>query len=150
MSNLYTIENVAAFRGHEVCNGELQADPELFNEWLDEVLGEVSIGSLKYRASRVLLKVDSITYDLEKYNYEDMLTDELNEALLHEDGSQIEWVIDPEEIVHEGPEHDCSDLYNCCHCGGNNCGCAYCYACKACDSCLEYDGEGVNPNCENA
>ena len=97
MSNLYTIENVAAFRGHEVCNGELQADPDLFNEWLDEALGEVSIGSLKYNASRVLLMVDSIAYDLEKNKYADMLTDDLNEALLHEDGSHIEWVIDPEE-----------------------------------------------------
>lgn len=29
----------------------------------------------------------------------------------------------------------CSDLYNCCDCGGNNCGCAYCFSCHACEHC---------------
>lgn len=31
---------------------------------------------------------------------------------------------------------DCSELYNCCDCGGNNCGCAYCFSCNACETCL--------------
>lgn len=32
---------------------------------------------------------------------------------------------------------DCSELYNCCDCGGNECGCAYCWSCNACDICSE-------------
>lgn len=34
---------------------------------------------------------------------------------------------------------DCSELYNCCDCGGNNCGCAYCWSCNACDECQSED-----------
>lgn len=97
MSNLYTIDNVATFRGHEVCNGELQADGLMFEEYLDEKMGVVDVGPYEYRASSVLREIDRPAYDQEKNNYEDWLTDELNEALLHEDGSDIEWVIDPEE-----------------------------------------------------
>lgn len=29
----------------------------------------------------------------------------------------------------------CDDQYDCCNCGGNDCGCAYCFSCKACDVC---------------
>ena len=25
--------------------------------------------------------------------------------------------------------------YNCCDCGGNDCGCAYCWSCNACEYC---------------
>ena len=37
--------------------------------------------------------------------------------------------------------YDCSSMYNCCDCGGNNCGCAYCFSCHACNHCLDDDGE---------
>ncbi len=30
----------------------------------------------------------------------------------------------------------CDSHYNCCDCGGNNCGCAYCFSCRACSHCL--------------
>ena len=29
----------------------------------------------------------------------------------------------------------CEDIYNCCDCGGNDCGCAYCWSCNACENC---------------
>lgn len=32
---------------------------------------------------------------------------------------------------------NCSDMYNCCDCGGNGCGCPYCWSCNACEECLE-------------
>jgi hypothetical protein len=35
----------------------------------------------------------------------------------------------------------CSELFNCCDCGGNDCGCAYCFSCHACDHCLNDDGQ---------
>lgn len=31
----------------------------------------------------------------------------------------------------------CDDLFNCCDCGGNDCGCPYCWSCNACEECLE-------------
>lgn len=29
----------------------------------------------------------------------------------------------------------CEDLFNCCDCGGSECGCGYCWSCNACDHC---------------
>ncbi|MFL7013635.1 hypothetical protein [Enterovibrio norvegicus] len=40
-----------------------------------------------------------------------------------------------EELDNSG--HGCSDNYNCCDCGGHNCGCAYCFSCHACPHCLD-------------
>lgn len=37
-------------------------------------------------------------------------------------------------IYHE--HYSCSDTYNCCDCGGNNCGCRGCFSCNACEVCL--------------
>lgn len=33
----------------------------------------------------------------------------------------------------------CGNLYNCCNCGGEACGCAYCFSCQACEHCLDDD-----------
>ncbi len=33
----------------------------------------------------------------------------------------------------------CGNYYNCCNCGGNNCGCAYCFSCNACEACKDDD-----------
>jgi hypothetical protein len=35
---------------------------DLYDEWLDEALGEVKIGTLTYQASRVLKEVDPTAY----------------------------------------------------------------------------------------
>lgn len=42
-------------------------------------------------------------------------------------------------IQHEPP--GCGVLFNCCDCGGNGCGCRYCFACNACKHCAEDDGQ---------
>ena len=44
---------------------------------------------------------------------------------------------------------DCSDLFNCCDCGGNNCDCNYCFSCNACESCANREEDTPNPDCEN-
>lgn len=31
----------------------------------------------------------------------------------------------------------CGDIYNCCNCGGENCGCGGCAYCNACGYCKE-------------
>lgn len=41
-------------------------------------------------------------------------------------------------------ESYCERMFDCCDCGGNDCGCCYCFSCNACDSCLCDDD-----NCEN-
>jgi hypothetical protein len=33
----------------------------------------------------------------------------------------------------------CGSLFNCCNCGGEECGCAYCYACRRCEACAAED-----------
>lgn len=30
----------------------------------------------------------------------------------------------------------CHEHYDCCDCGGNECGCSYCFSCNACEECL--------------
>jgi hypothetical protein len=40
-----------------------------------------------------------------------------------------------EEINTDNPNLDCSELYDCCDCAGEDCGCRYCWSCNACDSC---------------
>jgi hypothetical protein len=43
----------------------------------------------------------------------------------------------------------CEKMYNCCDCGGNECGCSYCWSCNACDICLDHDNDWVDPDCDN-
>lgn len=33
--------------------------------------------------------------------------------------------------------YTCDELFNCCDCGGNDCGCPYCWSCNACRVCKE-------------
>lgn len=51
----------------------------------------------------------------------------------------------PNYIYIPNKQDTCSDLYNCCDCGGENCGCAYCFSCHACESCLS---DNINSECE--
>lgn len=39
-----------------------------------------------------------------------------------------------DKLFHTG--YSCSELYDCCNCGGSGCGCAYCFSCHACEYCL--------------
>ena len=41
-----------------------------------------------------------------------------------------------EGYSHGGDSVQCEDYFDCCDCGGNECGCAYCFSCNACDFCL--------------
>lgn len=34
---------------------------------------------------------------------------------------------------------DCFSVFTCCDCGGKDCGCRYCWSCRACDSCLQHE-----------
>lgn len=41
------------------------------------------------------------------------------------------------EYNKDNKEYDCGYLFDCCDCGGNDCGCAYCFSCNACENCLK-------------
>lgn len=45
------------------------------------------------------------------------------------------------EMISFNHKTSCSDIYNCCNCGGNDCGCRYCFSCNACSRCLDEDDE---------
>lgn len=32
---------------------------------------------------------------------------------------------------------DCDGMFDCCDCGGHDCGCRYCWSCNACEKCLD-------------
>lgn len=40
------------------------------------------------------------------------------------------------EWLEETNGRDCSDLYDCCDCGGYGCDCSGCFSCNACEHCL--------------
>ena len=44
------------------------------------------------------------------------------------------------------PATTCERLFDCCSCGGHDCGCRYCFDCNACDACRNETGEP----CENS
>lgn len=41
-----------------------------------------------------------------------------------------------EKFIENTCNNGCSSLYDCCDCGGNECGCLYCWSCNACEVCL--------------
>lgn len=43
--------------------------------------------------------------------------------------------VEEEECLNAGDGSECSEMYDCCRCGGNKCGCAYCFDCNACHVC---------------
>lgn len=38
-------------------------------------------------------------------------------------------------VCENAPEMTCDVMFNCCDCGGNDCGCGYCFSCHACAVC---------------
>jgi hypothetical protein len=42
----------------------------------------------------------------------------------------------------EPKKYSCAERgLNCCNCGGEGCGCSYCWTCQACEACLHDTGE---------
>lgn len=41
------------------------------------------------------------------------------------------------DYTYKGILYKCDKQFNCCDCGGNECGCHYCFSCKACEFCLK-------------
>jgi hypothetical protein len=67
-------------------DGEGLTEPELFDrysEMLDEVNGDISIGTLKYSASHVLRMVDPIAF---RVGFSDWLNSEIEDGRIEETG----------------------------------------------------------------
>lgn len=79
MSGYWDIES-----GEELTDDELESR---YDDWLDEISSEVTIGSLTYSASRVLKEVDPIAYRVGLSEYTDF---ELGESLSEEPPADAE------------------------------------------------------------
>lgn len=90
--------------GEEISDGRAH---EIFDEYLDEVLGEISVGTLTYTASRVLKEVDPIAYRCEFSDWSADKDNGLVESgywvrVLTEDGEildghDVEWFTDEDD-----------------------------------------------------
>jgi len=56
-------------------------DYDAYDEWLDDIDGDVKIGTLTYSASYVLKNVDEIAYNCGYNDYIDFKTRELNDEI---------------------------------------------------------------------
>ena len=92
---LYTLENVATFRGMNVTNGEID-DYEAYNESLDSE-GTVTVAGMEFYPSRILEELDPVAYRCGYNDWVDSDQGDLEDAIENEDYSEIEWVEEPEE-----------------------------------------------------
>lgn len=62
-----------------------------------------------------------------------------NQATLCHVETEINRILDNMCEEMDGNGDCCHQHYNCCDCGGNNCGCSGCFSCKACPFCKDED-----------
>lgn len=92
---LYTLENVATFRGMDVSNGEID-DYDAYDEALDSY-GTVSVLGLEFDPSRIIKELDPTAYRCGYNDWKDSDQRDLEDAIENEDYSEIEWIEEPEE-----------------------------------------------------
>ena len=99
---LYTLENVASFRGMNVTNGEID-DYDAYDEALDSE-GPVTVCGIGFYPSRILEELDPVAYRCGYNDWVDSYQSELEDAIWSGDYSEIEWIEDPEEEDDDGEE----------------------------------------------
>lgn len=62
-----------------------------------------------------------------------MATEYKTIVINHNTGKTIK--VDANCLYLSSNSRDCAYMYNCCSCGGVDCGCAYCFDCNACEHC---------------
>ena len=92
---LYILENVATFRGINVSRGEIH-DYDAYDEALDSE-GAVFVAGIEFYPSRILELLDPIAYHCGYNDWKDSDQCALEDAILLEDYSEIEWIEEPEE-----------------------------------------------------
>ena len=92
---LYSLENVATFRGMNVTNGEID-DYDAYDEMLDSE-GTVSVAGYDFYPSRILEELDPVAYRCGYNDWMDPEQCDLEDAIENEDYSDIVWIEDPED-----------------------------------------------------
>ena len=92
---LYTLENVATFRGMNVSSGEID-DYGAYDEALDSE-GAVFVVGIEFYPSRILELMDPIAYRCGYSDWQDSNQFDLEDSIHNEDYSEIEWIEEPEE-----------------------------------------------------
>ncbi len=96
---LYTLENVASFRGMDVADGQID-DYDAYNEMLDSE-GTVTVAGMEFYPSRILEELDPTAYRCGYNDWVDSDQGDLEDAIENGDYSEITWIEEPEE-----PEDD--------------------------------------------
>ena len=92
---LYTLKNVASFRGMDVTDGQID-DYDAYDESLDSE-GTVSVMGLEFYPSRIIKELDPTAYRCGYNDWVDSDQCDLEDAIHNEDYSEIEWIEEPEE-----------------------------------------------------
>jgi hypothetical protein len=90
MSN-FNINNVTFFRGHTVINGQVDISNDEYQEFLNEIHGDVTICGMTYGQGDALEALDPVAFRCGLGDYESEIQSELEEAIENEDDSEIEW-----------------------------------------------------------
>ena len=88
----FNINNVNAFRGFTVTNGQIDISESEYIEFLDEIYEEATICGMTYSAGTALEACDPVAFRIGLGDYESEIQSELEEALENEDYSDIEWI----------------------------------------------------------
>lgn len=86
------IQNVDAFRGFNVVNGNVNISESDYADYIDEVHEAVVVAGILFDASEVLEACDPVAFRCGLNNYESEIQTELEEAIDNEDDSEIEWL----------------------------------------------------------
>lgn len=57
------------------------------------------------------------------------------------DGLPVVVVAEAPPACENAADGGCERLFDCCNCGGHDCGCRYCFPCNACPVCTGADGD---------
>lgn len=83
---------------------------ETYDEWLDEINGDVDICGIKYSASYAFQKVDPIAYNVGAFDYESFLWDEVEEMYDDDEDDEIEE--ESVKPIKEAPYYELSPRYD--------------------------------------
>lgn len=92
---LYTLQNVATFRGMNVTNGEID-DYYAYDNSLDSE-GTVNVVGMEFYPSHILEALDPTAYRCGYNDWVDGDQCDLEDAIENEDYSEIDWIEDPED-----------------------------------------------------
>ena len=99
---VWTVDNVAHYKGFDVDGGEVSLSDSEYVEYLNEVYGDVNVCGQTFGAGDLFKDADPIAFDCGKSQYESSLQSELESDIENEDDSDITFdKYEPFEITEE-------------------------------------------------